>query len=69
LKSQLRIELIKLETKDCFINGIKSRGSLAIDPGVKLKKKGFHKVPIAKCQKFRGKFKISILGENGAVSK
>jgi hypothetical protein len=39
LKSQLRIELIKLETKDCFINGIKSRGSLAIDPGVKLKKK------------------------------
>jgi hypothetical protein len=33
----------------------KSKGSLAIDPGVKLKKKeDFHKVLIVKCQKFRG---------------
>jgi hypothetical protein len=30
--------LIKLETKDCFVNVVKSMGSIAIDPGVKLKK-------------------------------
>jgi hypothetical protein len=33
---------------------LKSRGSIAIDLGVKLKKKDFHKDPIAKCQKLRG---------------
>jgi len=34
----------------------KFRGSIAINPGVKLKKnhKDFHKDTIAKCQKFRG---------------
>jgi len=43
-----------LETKDCFVNVVKSMGSIAVDPGVKLEKKDLYKDLIAKCQKFRG---------------
>jgi len=47
----------------------KSRGSLAIDPGVKLKKKISIRSQLLNVRSSRGKFKISILGENGVVSK
>jgi hypothetical protein len=45
---------------------LKSRGSIAIDPGAQLKKKDFskNKGPIAKCQKFRGKIKNSHFSKN-----
>jgi sRNA-binding regulator protein Hfq len=42
LRSQLRIEFIKLETKDHFVNGIEMQGSIAIFPGERLKKQIFH---------------------------
>jgi hypothetical protein len=35
----------------------KSRGLIAINPRVKLKKKDLHKDPTAKCQQFRGQIR------------
>jgi hypothetical protein len=52
---------------------LKSRSTIAIDPGVKLKKKkefSKNKGPIAKCQKLRGKIKNSHFSKKqGAISK
>jgi hypothetical protein len=39
LEESLRIELIKFEIKDYFLNYAKIQGSNCIDPGVKLKNK------------------------------
>jgi hypothetical protein len=42
----------------------KSRGLIAIDPGVKLKKtNSLNKIPIAKCQNFRGQVEISHISQ------
>ena len=39
LRSQLRTELKKFETKDYFINDTEDQGSNCIDPGAKFEKK------------------------------
>jgi hypothetical protein len=57
---------------DCFVNGAEIRGLIVIDPGAKKKKKkerfSLNRSPIAKCQKFGGKLKITIsMEKNRAV--
>jgi hypothetical protein len=71
LRSQLRIEFIKLETKDHFVNGIEMQGSIAIYPGEKLKKRYFvNRDLIVKCQKFRGQIENNHFNqENDVISK
>jgi hypothetical protein len=54
---------------DCFVNDAEIRGSIVIDLGTKLKKRerfSLNRSPIAKCQKFGGKWKITISMEKAA---
>jgi len=48
---------------------LKSRGSIAIDPEVKLKKKISIRTQLINVRSSRGKLKISISSENDVVSK
>jgi len=49
---------------------LKSRDSIVIEPGVKLKRRRFslNRGPIAKCQTFRGQIEISQISKEKTVS-